>query len=124
MFVGGKRVIRITFVFGGLVRCVHGASFAAGLALTGIYMQWPPESLIPGFRETLTAYLDAVQQLSMSFSSLVSEALGMGPDGLSRFYDRDELMQHRAKIVKYPVPTHGTCSFLLTLAFDTRSFAS
>ncbi|KAH6885609.1 iron/ascorbate oxidoreductase [Coprinopsis sp. MPI-PUGE-AT-0042] len=72
--------------------------------------QWPPESLIPGFRRTLTAYLDAVQQLSMAFSSLVSEALGLGPDGLSRFYDRDELMQHRAKIVKYPVPVDGKIS--------------
>jgi isopenicillin N synthase-like dioxygenase len=46
----------------------------------------------------------------MSFSSLIAEALGLGPDGLSRFYDRDELMQHRAKIVKYPVPTDGVCS--------------
>ncbi|KAJ3504536.1 hypothetical protein NLJ89_g7883 [Agrocybe chaxingu] len=65
--------------------------------------QWPDEKLIPGFREVLERYLDQVQDLSMKFSSLIAEAFGLGPDGLSQFYDTPELMQHRSKIVKYPV---------------------
>ncbi|CAA7260833.1 unnamed protein product [Cyclocybe aegerita] len=65
--------------------------------------QWPDEKLIPGFREVLERYLDQVQDLSMRFSSLIAEAFGLGPDGLSQFYDTPELMQHRSKIVKYPV---------------------
>ena len=44
-----------------------------------------------------------VQELSYAFAGLVGEALGLGEHGLDRFYDKPELMQHRAKIVKYPV---------------------
>ncbi|KAF9559231.1 Clavaminate synthase-like protein [Agrocybe pediades] len=65
--------------------------------------QWPDEKLIPGFRETLEGYLEQVESLSLKFSSLIAEAFGLGPDGLSQFYDTPELMQHKAKIVKYPV---------------------
>ena len=44
----------------------------------------------------------------MQFSSLIAEAFGLSPSGLSPFYDTPELMQHRAKIVKYPVVTNGS----------------
>jgi isopenicillin N synthase-like dioxygenase len=60
--------------------------------------QWPAEDDIPGFRRTFQTYLDRVQVLSRNFVSLVSEAFGLGPDGLNRFYDEDKLMQHRAKV--------------------------
>ncbi|KAJ2913142.1 hypothetical protein MD484_g7277, partial [Candolleomyces efflorescens] len=69
--------------------------------------QWPDEDLIPGFRQTFETYLEQVQELSYTFSSLISEALGLGPDGLAKFYDEDRLMQHRSKIVKYPIPPPG-----------------
>lgn len=65
--------------------------------------QWPDEACIPGFKADFRRYLDQVTQLSYDFSSLIAEALGLPPDGLSRFYDEPPLMQHRAKIVKYPV---------------------
>ncbi|TFK44049.1 iron/ascorbate oxidoreductase [Crucibulum laeve] len=65
--------------------------------------QWPDENLIPGFRGVMERYLDQVDALGYEFSSLVAEALGLPADGLSHFYDVPELMQHRAKIVKYPV---------------------
>ncbi len=48
-------------------------------------------------------YLLQVQELSYAVAKLMSEALGLPPDGLSKFYDTPELMQHRSKIVKYPV---------------------
>jgi len=70
-------------------------------------LKWPDEALIPGFRGVVERYLDQVQDLSYKFSSLVAEAFGLGPGGLSPFYDAPEFMQHRAKIVQYPV-TEGS----------------
>ncbi|KAF8149369.1 hypothetical protein B0H34DRAFT_667626 [Crassisporium funariophilum] len=64
--------------------------------------QWPDEKLIPGFRDVFERYLDQVENISLKFSSLIAEAFGLGT-GLSQFYDTPELMQHRAKIVQYPV---------------------
>ncbi|EKM84378.1 hypothetical protein AGABI1DRAFT_104274 [Agaricus bisporus var. burnettii JB137-S8] len=69
--------------------------------------QWPDEELIPGFRETMEMYLEEVEQLGYKFSSLLAEALGLGPKGLEHFYDTQDMMQHRGKIVKYPVITGG-----------------
>ena len=60
--------------------------------------QWPDEQLIPGFRNTLETYLDHVKQQSYRFISLLAEAFGLPPGALSKFYDADELMQHRAKV--------------------------
>ena len=66
-------------------------------------MKWPDEELIPGFRDVLERYLVQVEDLSYKFISLIAEAFGLGPDGLTHFYDIPPLMQHRAKIVQYPV---------------------
>ena len=55
----------------------------------------------------MEAYLDGVESLSYKFSSLMAEALGLGPNGLAHFYDSKELGQHRCKLVKYPVVTAG-----------------
>lgn len=66
-------------------------------------MKWPDEELIPGFRDVLERYLVQVEDLSYKFTSLIAEAFGLGPDGLAQFYDIPPLMQHRAKIVQYPV---------------------
>jgi len=66
-------------------------------------MKWPDEKVIPGFRDVLERYLAQVEDLSYKFNSLVAEAFGLGSDGLSQFFDIPPLMQHRAKIVQYPV---------------------
>lgn len=68
-------------------------------------IKWPDEELIPGFRETMETYLEEVEKLGYKFSSLLAEALGLGPKGLEHFYDTQDMMQHRGKIVKYPVIT-------------------
>lgn len=73
--------------------------------------QWPKETELPGFKETVLRYLDQVQKLSYEFISLIAEALGLQPDGLARFYDTDEFMQHRSK-VRIPC-------FLYTLRIDS-----
>lgn len=65
--------------------------------------QWPPEELIPGFKETYTEYLLQVQKLADDFVRLFAEALGLPPDGLANFYDTPDKMQHRSKLVQYPV---------------------
>ncbi|KII92963.1 hypothetical protein PLICRDRAFT_172985 [Plicaturopsis crispa FD-325 SS-3] len=64
--------------------------------------QWPDEALLPGFKDTMLRYLAQVQELSYKFISLLAEAFGLPEDALNGFYDADDLMQHRAKIVRYP----------------------
>ncbi|KAG6331842.1 hypothetical protein ID866_7245 [Astraeus odoratus] len=64
--------------------------------------QWPDERLIPGFHETMEDYFLQVQALSYRFISLLAEAFGLPSNALAKFYDSDERMQHRGKVVKYP----------------------
>ncbi|KAI9571182.1 Clavaminate synthase-like protein [Boletus coccyginus] len=64
--------------------------------------QWPDERLIPGFRNAMETYLAHVQELSYRFISLLAEALGLPSETFDTFYDKDEPMQHRGKVVKYP----------------------
>ncbi|KAF5361186.1 hypothetical protein D9758_009042 [Tetrapyrgos nigripes] len=66
--------------------------------------QYPDESVIPGFRHAMETYLSQVTTLGSQFITLIAQALGLPPSGLSQFYDIPERMQHRGKIVKYPVP--------------------
>lgn len=71
-------------------------------------VQWPSEDLIPGFRSVFEQYLNQVQDLSNQFSSLIAESFGLGPEGFAGFYDPPEKMQHRAKIVQYPITRNGS----------------
>lgn len=64
--------------------------------------QWPNQELIPGFRETMENYFMQVQTLGYHFIPLLAVALGLPSDALAKFYDSDDLMQHRGKVVKYP----------------------
>ena len=53
---------------------------------------------MPGFKRAYLRYLGEVESLGYAFIRLVAEALGLGPDGLARFYDAPEHMQHRSKV--------------------------
>ncbi|EJU02034.1 Clavaminate synthase-like protein [Dacryopinax primogenitus] len=64
--------------------------------------QYPPDSVLPGFRKTVLSYLSHLQKLSMDFIRLMELALLIPPGQLTQFYDTDEHMQHRSKVVKYP----------------------
>ena len=68
------------------------------------FAQWPEESLLPGFRDAFTRYIDALQKLSYQLLSLVAEALGLAPDAFAHFFEAGG-NEDRAKIVKYPAPT-------------------
>ncbi|KAJ3825043.1 hypothetical protein F5880DRAFT_1640749, partial [Lentinula raphanica] len=72
--------------------------------------QYPDESLIPGFQQTMKNYLTQVAALGTTFITLIAEALSLPPDGLSRFYDTPDRMQHRGKVVQYPVPSERSVS--------------
>ncbi|KAJ3768205.1 iron/ascorbate oxidoreductase [Lentinula raphanica] len=72
--------------------------------------QYPDESLIPGFQQTMKNYLTQVAALGTTFITLIAEALGLPSDGLSRFYDTPDRMQHRGKVVQYPVPSERSIS--------------
>ena len=43
-------------------------------------------------------YLLQIQALGYKFIGLLAEAFGLPSDAISRFYDTDELMQHRGKV--------------------------
>jgi len=64
--------------------------------------QWPKEESLPGFKATMKEYLSAVEALSYNFTQLMSESLGLGPNGLDQFFDERSKMQHRCKVVQYP----------------------
>ncbi|GAW07838.1 Clavaminate synthase-like protein [Lentinula edodes] len=72
--------------------------------------QYPDEALIPGFQQTMKTYLSQVAALGTHFITLIAEALGLPPEGLSRFYDTPDRMQHRGKVVQYPVPSERSQS--------------
>lgn len=58
--------------------------------------QWPD---LPHFRPVLEDYMEAMSPLSVEFTSLIAEALGLPTDAFHRFYEHpiDE-MQHRLKV--------------------------
>ena len=84
--------------------------------------QFPPEYMMPGFRQAYVEYHDAVQELSYSFVHLIEEAFGIPIGTFDHFFGRqlasnglltngsngDQTSrsflppQHRIKLLKYP----------------------
>lgn len=62
--------------------------------------QWPSESVLPGFRAAFTDYMDRMGRMSIYFTSLIAEAIGLPAAAFERYFDEDQ--QHKLKIVKYP----------------------
>jgi len=62
--------------------------------------QWPDPSYLPTFRPVYTSYLTQMGDMSMTFISLVAEAIGLSPDAFASYFDEGQ--QHKLKIVKYP----------------------
>ena len=62
--------------------------------------QWPSEASAPGFRATYTDYMRRMGAISVSFTSLIAEAIKLPPDAFDKYFDADQ--QHKLKIVKYP----------------------
>lgn len=61
---------------------------------------WPAPDLVPDFRPTYERYIREMGALSITFTSLIAEALDMPASAFDRFFDADQ--QHKLKIVRYP----------------------
>ncbi|KAI5271759.1 Clavaminate synthase-like protein [Aureobasidium subglaciale] len=62
--------------------------------------QWPSEVALPGFRKTFTEYMNKMGEMSITFTSLIAEAIHLPQDAFEKYFDKDQ--QHKLKIVKYP----------------------
>lgn len=62
--------------------------------------QWPDPTALPGFRETYEEYMQLMGAMSLRFTSLCAEAIGLPADAFAGFFDKSQ--QHKLKIVKYP----------------------
>ena len=62
--------------------------------------QWPDSALLPHFRPSYERYLREMGEMSIYFTSLIAEAVGLPRNAFDRFFDKAQ--QHKVKIVKYP----------------------
>lgn len=62
--------------------------------------QWPSPTSLPHFRPAYEEYISRMSTISMTFTSLIAEAIGLPPDAFNAFFDKDQ--QHKLKLVKYP----------------------
>lgn len=65
-------------------------------------LQWPDESVIPGFRAAVESYMDELNTLAISFHRLIAEALDMPANAFDKFFDNPQ--HNKLKLVKYPPP--------------------
>lgn len=61
---------------------------------------WPDPQALPGFRENYEDYMQKMGNMSMRFTRLCAEAIGLESSAFDHFFD--EAQQHKLKIVKYP----------------------
>ncbi|CEJ53885.1 hypothetical protein PMG11_00222 [Penicillium brasilianum] len=64
--------------------------------------QWPDPSALPNFRPTIERYLEAIENLSTTFRSLVAEALDLPANAFDDIFDVP--LQNKFKLIKYPEP--------------------
>lgn len=62
--------------------------------------QWPSPEYLPEFRPIYEEYISRMSELSMFFTSLIAEAIGLQPNAFDRYFDADQ--QHKLKLVMYP----------------------
>jgi len=65
---------------------------------------WPKEELLPGFKATFEQYMKEMAEMSLFFTSLIAEAIGLPPDAFEKYFEgvHGDKQQHKLKIVKYP----------------------
>lgn len=62
--------------------------------------QWPNAELLPSFRPVYEEYMRQMSDVSILFTNLIAESLGLPSTAFDRFFDEEQ--QHKLKIVKYP----------------------
>lgn len=63
--------------------------------------QWPSEAALPGFRATYAEYMRLMSGVSVRFTSLVAEAVGLPRHAFDKYVGSPD-QQHKLKIVRYP----------------------
>lgn len=61
---------------------------------------WPDDKAIPNFRPVVTNYIEKMTNLSTVFRKLVSEAIGLNPEALDKYFKPNQ--QCKMKIISYP----------------------
>jgi isopenicillin N synthase-like dioxygenase len=61
---------------------------------------WPSPSYLPNFQPVFSEYIKRMGEMSMFFTSLIAEAIGLPANAFAHYFDEDQ--QHKLKIVKYP----------------------
>lgn len=65
--------------------------------------QWPSPSVLPNFRPVFAEYMSRMGRVSLAFTSLIAEAIGLPRDAFDRYFDQSpDRQQHKLKVVKYP----------------------
>jgi len=62
--------------------------------------QWPSPSHLPNFKPVFSDYITRMGEISIFFTSLIAEAIGLPKNAFEKYFDEDQ--QHKLKIVKYP----------------------
>jgi isopenicillin N synthase-like dioxygenase len=62
--------------------------------------QWPSDTVLPHFRPAFTEYVSRMGKVSIYFTGLIAEAIGLPSGAFEKYFDADQ--QHKLKIVKYP----------------------
>jgi isopenicillin N synthase-like dioxygenase len=62
--------------------------------------QWPSAAYLPNFKPVYSEYINRMGDISIYFTSLIAEAIGLPSDAFNRYFDKEQ--QHKLKIVKYP----------------------
>ena len=62
--------------------------------------QWPSPTYLPKFKPVYSEYITRMGEISIFFTSLIAEAIGLSPTAFNKYFDVDQ--QHKLKIVKYP----------------------
>ncbi|ATZ49831.1 hypothetical protein BCIN_05g02340 [Botrytis cinerea B05.10] len=61
---------------------------------------WPSPTYLPNFRPVFESYIEQMGDVSIFFTSLIAEAIGLPANAFERYFDADQ--QHKLKVVKYP----------------------
>ncbi|KAH6657306.1 hypothetical protein BKA67DRAFT_554931 [Truncatella angustata] len=64
--------------------------------------QWPSASVLPDFRPVFTEYISRMARVSIYFTSLIAEAVGLPGDAFDKYFLDGADQQHKLKVVKYP----------------------
>ncbi|KAI0150880.1 naringenin 3-dioxygenase [Pestalotiopsis sp. NC0098] len=64
--------------------------------------QWPSPAVLPGFRPAFAEYMASMGRISIAFTSLIAEAIGLPAGAFDRYFDAGGRQQHKLKVVRYP----------------------